>query len=89
MTADRPLAQRAGILCNDPQFRRFAGRRLLGEPVEVSALVAADWVRDQCGVASRRELDADPDAARRWAELLTEFDAYRGRIARPEAGRHG
>ena len=83
--ADMPPAQAAGILCNDETFRRFVKVRIdapTAAPVTVSA--AAEYLRRACGIASRRDLNTDPDARARFEALRTDFDAWRGRIAAPD-----
>lgn len=71
-------AQRAGILCNDATFRRFVATRLPGPWEAVTASAAAEWLRRECRIASRRDLETD--AASRFDALRTEFDAWRGKI---------
>lgn len=65
-------ARVAGILCNNPDFQK-----LLGVTCAESAAAA---VRRHCGVASRRELDEKPEAARKFHELRRQF-AYGDRDA--------
>lgn len=79
------LPQQAGILCNDPQFQHFAGLRGVGVNEDLSPTAAAEYLRTTCRVASRRDLEGDAAAAKRFAALRTEFDAWRGRIASPRA----
>ena len=78
-----PLARRAGILCNDPRFQRFAAVRSGLPQGQFNATATAEYLRTCCNVASRRELDSSADAANRFHTVLTEFDAWRGRIASP------
>ena len=59
----RPLARLAGMLCLQPAFRTFAGGATDAEQ-------AASWIRQICRVRSRRDLDADPAAARRFHALV-------------------
>jgi hypothetical protein len=59
-----PSAQ-AAIRCNEPDFQRFAGAR--------DAESAATFVRRECGVKSRSELNTDPLARAAWLGLE---DAY-------------
>ncbi|KZX99917.1 MULTISPECIES: hypothetical protein [unclassified Sulfitobacter] len=80
---DLPLPQQAGILCNEPQFQKFAGIRCMGVDNGLTATASAEYLRTVCRVASRRELDTNPVAAQRFAALRTEYDAWRGRIATP------
>lgn len=55
----------AGRMCCNPEFQQFLG--------VTSADAAATYVRRHCGVASRRELDTNPEAARKWHELRRRF----------------
>lgn len=71
---DMPKSQQAGILSNNEQFRQFAGART------IKSGKAAEFIRLQCGVNSRAALNTDTSAATRFAQLRTEFDAWRGRI---------
>ena len=82
MTAsDTPLAQRAGILCNDARFQRFAAARSGFENGQFCASAAAEFLRTFCQIESRRALDTDETARARLNLLTTEFDAWTGRIA--------
>lgn len=80
---DLPAAQQAGILCNDPAFQRYAATRSGFAGGQFQASAAAEFLRDECDVDSRRDLDRDPDARARFDRLKTSFDAWRGRIAAP------
>lgn len=81
MTHQQPLARRAGILCNDVAFQKFAAMRSGFPGQQFSNTAAAEYLRTICGIQSRRNLDTDPIAARHFAALHTEFDAWAGRIA--------
>lgn len=76
-----PIPQQAGILCNDIQFRTYIGALLTGRRLPMSATAATEYVREYCKIGSRRDLSGNRDAAARFAELHTEFDAWRGKIA--------
>ncbi len=81
-----PNAQQAGMLCNDTQFRRFVAIRMHLAPVTSATITngfAAEFIRRQCGVSSRRDLNTDADAARKFQTLRTDFDAWAGRIQSP------
>ncbi len=80
---DLPNAQQAGMLCNDEQFRTFAGQQFLSSKVQVSPTATAEFIRAHCGVPSRRDLNTNADAARKFQTLRTEFDAWAGRIQSP------
>jgi hypothetical protein len=55
-----PLARTAGIWCREPDFWAFLVART-GKPCP-NETVAAEIVRDLCGVGSRAELDSVPAA---------------------------
>lgn len=71
------LAQQAGILCNDPAFRRYLAEA--GDSRDFAMLdldMAADAVRDHCGVNSRADLDRDETAAQRFRDLRADFKIW-------------
>lgn len=83
---DLPLPQQAGMMAGEEPFRSFVGDRIFGDdPGPVHEGAAAEYIRSWCGVRSRRDLATDPRAAERFETLRTEYDAWRGRIPRPEA----
>lgn len=79
---EMPAAQQAAILCNDPRFQTFAARRTGYPDDAMEPSAAAEYIRQVCGVESRRSLNTDP-AARTWQQLRTEFDAWSGKLATP------
>jgi len=68
----KPSAQ-AAIRCGEPRFQKH-----LGAP---DATLAAAWVRHQCGVVSRRDLDTDKRAATIWGQIDTSYMQAAGLIA--------
>lgn len=69
------LARLAGILCGDPEFQAWLEARnpQLAERAPLGladADLAAHLVRTICDVESRAELDHNPEAARRFHELI-------------------
>ena len=80
---DYSPSQQAGIACQNESFSRWVRAnapetRWDGQYVMERAggrYGAADEVRWYCGVASRAELDTNPDAAARWRELYGRFEA--------------
>ncbi|MBU2937002.1 MULTISPECIES: hypothetical protein [Pacificibacter] len=78
-----PPAQQAGILCNDPQFQKFAAIRSGMPDTKFCASAAAQYLRDTCKIDSRRELNTDTAAQSNFAALRTTFDAWAGRVASP------
>lgn len=69
-------AQQAGMMCADLQFQEFCCAH--------NEVEAADYVRSWCDIDSRSKLDFLETPAAKWDELLTEFDAWRGKIGRPK-----
>ncbi|SEK63444.1 hypothetical protein [Pacificibacter marinus] len=78
-------AQQAGILCNDPQFQKFAAIRSGLPGTQFCASASAQYLREACNIASRRELNTDAAAQTKFAALRTTFDAWAGRIAAPNS----
>ncbi|NVK57305.1 MAG: hypothetical protein HWE26_17010 [Alteromonadaceae bacterium] len=76
-----PLAQQAGIMCNDDRFQKFAAIRSGFPGGQFCASAAAEYLRSCCKIDSRRALEADATAQANFARLRTDFDAWRGRIA--------
>ena len=76
-----PPSQWSGILRNDPEFQRFAATRSGFPGGQFSNSAAAEFIRTTCRVTTCRDLNTDTTAARQFARLRTEFDAWRGRIA--------
>jgi hypothetical protein len=64
-------AQQAGIVCGEVGFHRWIKVETPDE--------AAAWVREHCGVTSRRELDTNETAATAWNRLVgryRDFERY-------------
>ncbi|MCF7725748.1 hypothetical protein [Sulfitobacter sp. M22] len=78
---DMQPAQQAGILCNDPQFQRFAATRSGLPGHQFNASAAAEYLRGVCQIDSRTALNTSAPAQSQFAALRTEFDAWSGRIA--------
>jgi len=83
---DLPPAQQAGMLSNDEQFQTFAGKCLAlrdrtRSEARLNPSATAEFIRRECKVASRADINTNPAAQRRFAQLRTEFDAWRGKIA--------
>jgi len=62
------LARLAGIWCNEPKFWRWI--RTVGGPEIDNDMQAAAWIRAECEVASRVELDHNDRASMRFQELI-------------------
>lgn len=67
----RSLAKLAGMFCQQEDFLRFSGTHTPEQ--------AAQWVRDQCGVSSRAELDHNPVAAKKFHDRVRRpYATYMG-----------
>lgn len=62
------LAQKAGMLCNEGGFQKY---------LEVDDKdSAARRLRRMCGIGSRADLDRDPEAAERFQEIASGYEAW-------------
>jgi len=78
------LAQKAGMLCGNKRFWASVGQ-FNGEPMNVlNADDAADFMRRYCEVTTRADIIEGTDAGDRFKTLVNEFNAWNGRIGRPE-----
>lgn len=72
-------AQRAAMLCDDPRFHAFLFEKhdiekCGGDHFEsINIDAAADFIRDYCGVDSRKELSSDNQ---NWNALQAQFDMW-------------
>jgi hypothetical protein len=72
------LAAEASMKCAEPAFQKFLSERHatdddgdLGD-----AAIAAAVLRRALSIESRRQINTDPEAARRWRDLRAEFQAW-------------
>jgi hypothetical protein len=72
----RPLSQVSAILCNIVAFRRFIMEQYDGWDQMPTVEEAADWLREQCGVQSRREFDTDDAAAANFRNIRAQYSAW-------------
>lgn len=77
-----PCAQQAGMLCNDDRFQRFAATRCGLPGQQFSSSATAQFLRDCCCIASRSQLNNERAAQNKFRALRTDFDTWRGCIAR-------
>lgn len=78
-----PPAQQAGMLCNDARFQQFVGARIVKSGATCNATACAEYIRRQCKINSRKELNTSDGAAAQFQKIRTDFDAWRGRIGKP------
>lgn len=72
---DLPPSQQAGICCNDPIFRAFLREAAIGAAGDQD--IAAETVRNFCGVESRGDIKTGTVAGRRWADLHSKFQSWK------------
>ncbi len=79
-----PLSQQAAIRCDELVFQRFVGERLdlNSQQTVVGPDRAAAYVREHCGVTSRKSLDTLKPAGDLWRELDADFQFW---LKHPEA----
>lgn len=83
---EMPLSQVAGMLCQDENFAKFLNVkqwRDMGYSGH-DHQACAGIIREKCGVTSRSEIIRGTPAGDKFEKLRTEYDAWRGKIARPE-----
>jgi hypothetical protein len=72
----RPLSQVSAILCNIVAFRRFIMEQYKGWDQIPTSDEAADWLREKCGVQSRRQFDTDDVAAANFKNIRSKYWAW-------------
>lgn len=73
----RPLSQVAAFLCTVQAFKRYIFEKAAtGWDHVPNTEEAADWLRSVCQVQSRRELDSNVAAARRFREIRSGYDVW-------------
>lgn len=72
------LCQRAAILCGEGAFWKFFDDQPFPRLMRVidDADEAADCLRSYCGIQSRRELDHNEEAAKKFIELEASYRAW-------------
>lgn len=71
------LAQSAVVMCKDERFQKFAAE-MSGEK-ELTEKVAAQFVKLQCKVSTRKELDTKDGAATRFGALMAQYREWQER----------
>lgn len=63
-----PRSKHAARLCQDPDFAHYVMLKLKRQ--SISEEEVAEWVRKECGIDSRAQLDHDPQALERFEERV-------------------
>jgi hypothetical protein len=72
---DLKLSMQAGIRCNEQPFWRYIREKYPEWPIE-NVEDVEDFVRQRCDVQSRKGLNTDEHAARRWKDLDRSYQAW-------------
>lgn len=78
---EQPLSQQAAFLCRADSFQRWVERRLHRLYDSMDTAQVAEWLRDELGVESRRELDVPGPAREKFEALLSEYRQWLARDA--------
>lgn len=73
---DLPLSQQAALSCNDDRFQRFLAERDQKWGPPYTPEVAAERVREICGVGSRSAIVDEEPSGKHWRRLNSEFMAW-------------
>ena len=69
-----PMVREAGMLAKDPRFRKWVAE-CVGDGQMCGEADAAEFIREFCGIESRRELATNPGARAKWVKLRGDFYA--------------
>ena len=74
-----PLSKSAAQMCENQEFMKFWHSQFAGVwlNTEPESEYVARGLRNLCGIKSRAELDHKPEAAKRFHELMREFNAWK------------
>lgn len=73
----RPLSQIAAIFCNNVVFQKFIQEESDGWDHRPTSDEAAEWLRANCGIKSRTELNTNAEAAARFRKIRGQYEAWR------------
>ena len=73
----RPLSQIAAMFCNSAVFQKFIEEESEGWDHRPTSDEAADWLRANCGIKSRTELNTNAEAAARFRKIRGQYEAWR------------
>lgn len=72
----RPLSQIAAILCNNVVFQTFIQEQSDGWDHRPTSDEATEWLRSNCGIKSRTELNGNEVAAQRFKKIRGQYEAW-------------
>jgi len=69
----QPLSQQAVFLCRTDEFHRYVERKKRLVWGCCDERTAAEWLRQQCGITSRGQLDREPECAAAFDRILRDY----------------
>jgi hypothetical protein len=72
-----PLAQSAILVCKEPDFCMFVAHKREEAFAGVDEEAAASYIKERCGVSTRKELDTVDGARSRYGALMAEYREWR------------
>lgn len=73
------MVAKCAMHCADPYFRDWLA--IIEDHFIKDSEEAAQVVRFRCGIKSRSELASNGAAARKWQQMVTDYDLWRGMMA--------
>lgn len=70
----RDYVRMAAILCRDSRFQKFLVES--GQIFDADEQLAVDWLKNELGVASRKEINEKPAAQSRLMSIKQEFETW-------------
>lgn len=77
----KPLSQIAGMLCGVGSFQQFIREQSDGWDHRPSSDEAADWLRSNCGIKSRADLNTNEVAAARFRKIRGQYEGWMRGVA--------
>lgn len=74
LTKGGKLSREAAMLCQAGSFWKFMEEQAMGKAENADK--AADLLKAECNIESRAELDHDADAAARYRQIKSSYDAW-------------
>lgn len=70
----RDYVRMAAMLCRDTKFQKWLVES--SQIFDADEQLAADWLKNECGVASRKEIQDKPTAQHRLMSIKQEFESW-------------
>ena len=83
LTEGEKLVQMSGILCGDERFQNWLAIEFGMNPGFWDELRTTQWLRAECGIASRRALATNEPAQQKFRGLVARYKLETGQMAEP------